>query len=307
MPDINLMKDTKDVEPTAPRPPRRPGEFEVSDPQSSSKGIGGMFKSLFNRGPKLPVRTEPGELGRAGRKNGTMSLGKMRPDERIIEESKRSRPTGVIPLPEDDDFQVNLLSEDLISTYNPRQKMLQLLLVALGAAGLVLAVYTVLAIIERNVTGQIASAKQELTQVQGRIESLETDRRLVEDTTKKLTAVRSLVDRHYRWTKFFAKLENYTLTTVTFGPSFTTNIEGSITLSATATTYEDVATQYLLLQSAVANNDFISSFSITGATEVKTETETKVTFSIAMKILPSVLANSAPTTTTPPITSPTAP
>src|SRR5690349_5301997 len=119
MPDVNLLRDTKQPE-QPPKPPmRQPGQFEMTDPSAEAKGVGGFFRSLLSRrSPPLGTPAVP-------RQTGKMSLGgKTTSQERILSETKQTSRPAVIPLPEDDgNYNVNLLSEDLVSTFNPRQKM----------------------------------------------------------------------------------------------------------------------------------------------------------------------------------------
>ncbi len=302
MPEINLLHDTQQPEaPKKPEEPRR--EFAVTDPSAEEKpGIGGIFRSLFRRRPSpsgLPPTVAPTRPG-----TGKMSLGRTTAPERILSETKKASRPAVIPLPDEEGgYNVNLLTEDLVSTFNPRQKMMQLGFIALGAAAVVLAMYAGLRFYASRLTQQVSSAKQQLEAVQSDVQRLAPDQAVVTSTTKKLSAVQALVDRHVRWTRFFAQLERYTLPSVTYGTSFSGDITGAMTLSASTSSFDEVAKQYLVFQQAVTNHDFISSFAITGATLQKSNQGDRVNFTVTMTILPELLENTvtaaAPVASTP--------
>lgn len=307
MPDVNLLRDTK--EPTdPPKPPPPPGPGPLTDPSALGRpGIGGIFRSLFNRGSGLGnPPTSKSAVGRG-------SVGKTTAQERILSETKKSLRPGVVPLPEDQgNYDVNLLTEDLVSTFSPQKKFMQLGLIALGAAVVVGLGYAGLKLYASNISHQVSVDRQQLDTLTQQTASLAADQQQVTSTTNKIAAVKALIDRHTRWTRFFAALERYTLPTVNYGSNFTGDISGSMTLAATTTSFDEVAKQYLVLEQAVANKDFISSFSITGASETGTGGDRHAEFTISLNILHELLENppqvtKAPTTSVPSTTTPTTP
>ncbi len=286
MPDVNLLKDTEKLMSGATKP-MPPGPPELTTPAAASgQGLGGVFKSLFNRRPRtLPTTPMPPPVSAPAR----MTTMKTRGSERILTESKRPAPA-VIPLPDEDDrsYNVNLLSEDLITTVNPRRRAILLGVVALGALLVVGLAYGGLAVYQRNVKQHITDTQQRLTAVKERITDLARDQQQAAVTVQKLSAIRSLVDRHTRWTKFFALLERYTLPEVTYGPSFSGDLNGTVTLTATTTGYEQAARQYLIFQQLVRDQKFISAFSITGAaSQAVKEGPPKTTFAVSMTLWPN--------------------
>lgn len=304
MPDVNLLRDTKEPAPK-PKPPTPPGPGQMTDPSAASKaGIGGMFRSLFNRRPSptdSPVKPSTGRMSIGGRSTT---------QERILSETKRApMRSGVIPLPEDQGaYDVNLLTEDLVTTFNPRQKFMQLGGIVLGAAVIVVLAYVGLRYYASTVSKQVDQDRQTLTSLQQQVAGLNNEQQLVSSTTKKIGAIQSLIDRHVRWTRFFTALERYTLPTVTYGEHFTGDISGSITLTATTGTFDDVAKQYLIFEQAVGQKDFISSFNIDGASQSGSGASQKTTFTVTLTLIPTLLENppssvaavpSTPTTETP--------
>jgi hypothetical protein len=136
------------------------------------------------------------------------------------------------------------------------------------------------------VAEKITNVQTELATVRSQVSALVKVQQTASATTQKLSAIRSLIDQHARWTKFFALLEKYTLPTVTYGGTFTSTLYGNISLTATTTSYEEVARQYLVFKQLVADKKFISGFSITGATSSKSkDAGPKVNFTVSLSLL----------------------
>lgn len=297
MPDVNLLKDTERLEPNQPPKPKPTGPGELSSPEvESGAGLSGWFRSLFNRPPsRLPSAPVSSVAAEAGK----MSLNKGGAGERILSE-KRGRPT-MIPLPEEEDnYNVNLLSEDLVSTFNPRQRFIQLGLYLVAAAAVVGFVYAGVVVYQRSVQNQIHATQQELTDVKQRIAALAGDQATITSTTKKLAAIKSLIDSHIYWTNFFNLLQKYTLPTVTYGSSFSADQNGVITLAAKTSSFDEIAHQYLIWQQLVAGHTFISAFTVTGANAQTTKDGTTYSFSATLTLLPTVLTTATAVTTTQP-------
>ena len=283
MPDVNLLKDTERFQ-EASKKPEAPKSFDLSTPDAEEKkGLGGVFRSLFNRKPPAPPPPPTSATG-------TMSVGRTRPGERILSETKKAAPS-VIPLPDEESFNVNLLTEELVGKFNPQQKLLQLGLVAVGAAVFVGLVYGGLSFYEKSVTSQVKTAEDSLRGVNREIGSLRDKQLEIVDTTKKIAAIKSLIDRHIRWTKFFDRLEHYTLPNVSYGTIFTGDVSGALTFTATTDSFENVAAEYLILEQAVKNGDFIDSFEISGANHVVSNNISTVTFHESIQLKPELLEN----------------
>ena len=287
MPDVNLLKDTDKLSTGAPRPPAI-GQPELSKPAAASgSGLGSVFKSFFNRAPKA-LPTSP--IARPAAPRGTMSsTPRSRSGERILSETRKAAPR-VIPLPADDDtaYNVNLLSEELISTVNPRQRLMALIGIAIGTLVIVGLGYAGLLVYQSQIKQKITTTEQQLKSADAEVAGLTKDQQTAALTVQKINAIHSLLDRHTRWTKFFALLERYTLPTVTYGSSFSGDLNGTVTLTATTTSYEEVAKQYLIFQQVVADQKFISTFQISGATnQLGKDGSARATFVVTMTLLPN--------------------
>lgn len=285
MPEVNLLKDTENAL-AAKRKPTALGVPEMTNPTADTGGgIFGKVKALFKRGPQtLPVVPPPPPV----RAVGVSTPSKGTSGERILSEKKHA-PAAMIPLPEDEGgYNVNLLSDDMVTTVNPKQRAVLLGVVVLAAAIVVGLGFGGLVFYQGSIKNDIEATKSQLEAVDKEISSVKTEQAVASATVQKLNAIKSLVDRHTRWTKFFAMIEQYTLPEVTYGPAFSGDLNGSVTFTATTTTYEKVAQQYLIFQQLVREGRFISAFSITGATSsTTTEGVNSITFTVGLTLLPN--------------------
>lgn len=304
MPDINLLKNTEKYDPANPKPLPPTGPGPLSDPSLEAKGFGGALRSFFSRRPKIVEPSTP-TLGKATSGAGRMSLGRSTAGERILNE-KKSKPT-MIQLPEEEEsgFSVNLLGQDIGQVITLRRQAMKLAMVAIGSIVFVGLVYIGLTFFQTTLTTDIDEKKQQITSLQSEIKQLEETQAGVAATTKKITAIRSLIDRHVHWSKFFAELEKITTADVFYGTSFTGDLSGGVTLAARTTSFDNVATQYLLYQQAVNRGDFLRSFEITGASKKDSKTGPEVSFTVSLEVAPDTFyktvedLTAAPATPTP--------
>ena len=276
MPDVNLLQNNK--EPQEPKAPKsgRP-DVPLSDP-GVQKGIGNVFRSLFSKKVAEP-EVKPASLGAGTR-------GQQRSTERILSEKRTNGP--IVQLPESDqDFQVNLLSEDVVSHINPRQKFLQLGFVAAGAIIFVVLVGIGLSFYQQNADKDLQATRQQVATETAAVTKLQAQAEDIRTVTDRVAAIKTLLDNHVYWTAFFTRLEKYTLRSVSFGSNFSGTLQGGISLAAKTSSYEEVAKQYLLLQQAVQAKDFISSFSMTGATKKTSKEGSEVNFTVEFVLVPS--------------------
>lgn len=285
MPDVNLLQNNK--EPVDRKTPKtgRP-DLPLSDP-AAPKGIGGMFRSLFGKKAATPTT--------AALPQGTGVRASQQSTDRILSE-KRTSAGPLVQLPEsDDDFQVNLLSEDVVSHVNPRQKLIQLGLIALGAIVVVVGADVGLGVYKGTVDKDLLATQQEVATTAATVTALQQKTQNIQTVTSRVSAIKTILANHVYWTQFFSRLEKYTLRTVTYGADFSGNLQGGITLSAKTSSFEELAKQYLLLQQAVQSKDFISSFSISGAVKKPgtVQGQDEIDFSISMVLLPEAFQQQA--------------
>lgn len=295
MPDINLLKDTieSETEQTPPSP-LSPDSLPVTDPRPIPKGLGVAFRNLFRKTPPPPPLEPTAPVATAApapkKRLGQMSVGRIDPTERILSE-KRQSSSAVIPLPEQDaGYQVNLLSEDLSTKFHPREHLFKLGLSAAAGVLVVALAFVGLTIYENQAEKQVEVVQHDITQVKDQIARLTAEQSGVDLTLKKMAVVRELIEHHIHWTKFFDRLERYTLPTVKYGAAFSGTLNSAMVFTATTDSFEEVAKQYLILQQAVDRRDFISEFNISGASRKsgKEENSDIVSFSVTMMLLPEM-------------------
>ncbi len=291
MPDVNLLRNTERPDEQAAKQ-KAPPMPELSRPTIEPKrSLGESLRAMLGRRNPEPVAPA------AARPSG-MTLERGASGQRILTDKTQTASNIVVPLPEDDDFNVNLLTEDVVGTFNVRLRLMQLGGVALGAIVLVALAYVGLSYYENSVAKEVAKIQAETASTQKEITSLQSDLDQAKTDGSRLTAARTLIDEHIRWSKFFEKLERYTLPQVTYGGSFSGTLTNEMTFSAKTDSFESLAQQYLVFQEAINKKDFISGFSITGATRTVQDTKESVVFNVSMQLVPTVFTIPAPSTTT---------
>lgn len=111
---------------------------------------------------------------------------------------------------------------------------------------------------------------------------------------QRTTEVTKALDQHVYWDTFFANLEAVTLPTVAY-TSMSADVGGSVTMAATATSFDEVGKQLLTYQQATS---FITQATILSATKATASasqtapgqsavpTREIVTFSVSLRVAP---------------------
>lgn len=282
MPDVNLLRDTKQPDDQRPKPRPSPNDPTLTDPSAQTKrSLGASLRSLLGRrGLAAPVV-----------KSSAMSVDKGVPGRRVLNDKTVADGPPLTALPDDADFNVNLLTEDVVGSFNARHRLIQLGLLAMGTVVLVIGSYVGLSLYEKSINQDVKNTKEQTIQVRNETDGLQDEVTEAEQVNERLKTVEQLISKHIRWTKFFDRLEHYTLPQVTYGNSFTGALTKELTFSATADSYERVAQQYLVFKQAIAVGDFISNFSINGATKTIQDKTEIVTFNVALTLVASIFDN----------------
>lgn len=282
MSPINLLADN----PEKPEPKKKP---EPTGP-------------VLSKVPSMPPPPPPlSPVVPSPKRENPLSRNAVAGRERILQEKRTARPANA-PTIKDTGYDVNLLADELVSKFSPRGQLIKLALVAVGAAIIIALVAFGLSFLQGSVSKQITASRDELTNIDRQIATMSATEKEIIQTTKKIDLMQTMITHHVKWSKFFERLEHYTLPSVTYGAAFSGATGGTLTLGAATDTFDHVAMQYLILQQAVANQDFISSFSITAATRhepVDQGGQSTVTFAISLTPLPSVFENTAADTSAP--------
>ncbi|MFH0951819.1 MAG: hypothetical protein V1838_01370 [Patescibacteria group bacterium] len=188
---------------------------------------------------------------------------------------------------------VNLLPEDLVGQYEPRKKLLGLLIAAGITIAVVALVYVGMIYYQSSIVSKTEELRAEATQINQEINKYNTERSAALALMQKVDLVAERLDQHVYWTKFFSLLEKYTVYDVYYASAFAGDINGQFNLSATGKDYSSVARQLLSFQQA---SDFIETVTITSAQQSQglEEAGNAVSFSIQLKLIPGVFYRSSP-------------
>ena len=191
---------------------------------------------------------------------------------------------------------VNLVPEE----YQPEapDKDKRVAIIAIGAAMLVVAAATVgLNLYRSSLNQKIATLKSEGETLAQQIAVLESGPLKDADVLRqRSTDVTYVLNQHVYWGAFFEKLEAVTLPTVAYG-SMSVDVSGSVSLSAVATSFDEVGKQLLTYQNA---KDFITEATILSATKAEQAATAPppgqaagpatsvVSFSVSLRVSPAI-------------------
>lgn len=154
---------------------------------------------------------------------------------------------------------VNLLPEELVSTFNPKKKLTTVGLVALAAVLLVGIVDVSLLLWKETQVKKTNEKTAEVNQVISRIKGLEADQRLAIAYKAQNDVLRQLLNRHVYWTQFLNKFQQYTLPSVYYPGGISLDLGGVSSMTGSAPDLETVLNQLAIYQNAP---DLVQSASI---------------------------------------------
>ncbi len=194
---------------------------------------------------------------------------------------------------------VNLVPEEYQPEVTPKDKAIFGLSIGVALV-LVAAIIIGLQLYTQRVEERVANVQEQLDATSASISGLESSTLGRAQVLQRLTGdVKKILDQHVYWDTFFQKLEAITLPSVTY-TNMSVDVSGTVSISAVGKTYKDVGDQLLIMQQA---KDFVTDVSITSATKSsstspatpgQTAPTEVVTFSIALKVVPSVFYQAAP-------------
>lgn len=322
MPDINLAQEGKGG--NGRKKEKRPS-FEYTDPNRPEKpkderkapgNIGMWLKSLFRRTPpgesndeRLPQAITPAGVSSEKRDEDVEDIfadvsvparARMKAEEKIPP-VKMQQPASkkLKQLPEKKEKleketreglnAVNLLPEEFSTKIDFRGRGMVLGLSVAGAILLVALVYVGLVIYENSIVARTRAATETRQSIESEIATLSSEQEESIAFEERLKLIRSMLNQHVYWTKFFKLLETYTVADVTFSGSIRLSAPGKYTLAATGRDYQSVAQQLLAFQQAIDAGEFISSAEIFAASQQQDESGvTKTQFSVDLVLLPNV-------------------
>lgn len=194
---------------------------------------------------------------------------------------------------------VNLIPSEFRQSIDPRSKLIRLGLTVLGCLVVLGGTYALLTLYRTSILEKIQTLRAEGAAVEQQINDMRPRQREAIATRTRLTLISDLLDQHIYWTKFFSKLEAYTIDDVYYTGAFTGSLGGQVTLTAVGSAFTAPARQLLALQQA---QDFVSGVSITSATATETTTAelppgslptTQVTFAVTLTLIPDIFTYTA--------------
>lgn len=174
--------------------------------------------------------------------------------------------------------------------------------VAVGVAVVLVAGATVgLSLYRRTLDKKIADLDAKSAAIGQQISALESGPLQQALVLRQRTAdVTKALDQHVYWDRFFEQIEGVTLPTVAYS-SMSVDIAGSVTLAATATSFDEVGKQLLAFQQATS---FITQATILSATKVSATSgqaapgqnaptpRELVSFSASLRVVPQIFYHS---------------
>ncbi len=160
-------------------------------------------------------------------------------------------PLRPLPPTEDQGFDgVNLLPEELVTTFDPKKKLTTIGLTALATA-LAIGILEVALLLWQETRVQKTEEKRaEVTATIQNIKSLENEQRKAILLKSSNDIIRQLLNRHVYWTKFLDSFERYTLPTVFYPGGLTIDVGGGISLTGIAPDIETITQQLTIYQTA---------------------------------------------------------
>ncbi|MFH0853744.1 MAG: hypothetical protein V1853_05055 [bacterium] len=165
--------------------------------------------------------------------------------------------------PTDRSFLVNLLPTDFKQSINPKSKLISLGITLFATIFVIGGAYALLTIYRTSIIEDIQNLRTERSGIEDQIQNLKPKQKEAIAVNSRLQIITGLLDQHIYWTKFFSKLEDYTIDDVYYTGAFSGSLSGQITLSALGGSFTSPARQLLLLEQA---DDFVTNVSINSAT-----------------------------------------
>lgn len=143
---------------------------------------------------------------------------------------------------------VNLLPEELVTTFSPKKKLITLAFTALAAALFVGIIDVGLVLWKDTQVKKTDEKRAEVARVLSRIKSLEPEQKNAIVYKAENDALRILLQRHMYWTKFLALFEHATLPEIYYPAGIQTASGGNLTLTGSAPDLQSILRQVALYQ-----------------------------------------------------------
>ncbi len=196
---------------------------------------------------------------------------------------------------------VNLIPTEFRQTIDPRSKLMSLGITLISCLVILAASFAFLTYYRTSILEKIQKLRSDRSVVETDISELRPRQREAVEMNRRLTIAADLLDQHIYWTKFFEKLEKYTIDDVYYTGAMTGSLEGQMTLTAVGSSFASPARQLLVLQQA---SDFVTDVTITSASSAQSSSaslppgsvaEAEVSFSVTITLVPDIFSYTADT------------
>ncbi len=204
------------------------------------------------------------------------------------------------------DWEVNLVPEEALEHEIPVTKILYLALAFIVSVSCVFGGWLAANWYFNQKIQELNSINSEISALDASIRSYKNLQDEVKSLNTSLNNVKTMLEKHVSWSQLFTKLERYTLPEVYY-KSLSADVNGTVTLSASAKDYETAIKQLYIYQQA---SDFVDSATISGITfagrstaagvapltrlpaETQTDPKETVNFGITLSVIPSIFYQS---------------
>ncbi|MFZ2310028.1 MAG: hypothetical protein WAW11_00600 [Patescibacteria group bacterium] len=192
-------------------------------------------------------------------------------------------------------LEVNLIKDEMEVDFEWNKRMLSLFLPLFVAALFVAEIYFGLDWWQKQEEQKAVSLKNDYETVSQSVKNIKAQAEEVMIFKDKLVVSQKMIDNHIYWTNFFTWLEKNTLNSVSYGGSFSGDISGSYSLSATTRNYRDISWQVKQFRTDkyVSFVDVSDGASGSGGdknaeTEKKVNETPPVSFNLELKVKPEI-------------------
>lgn len=194
------------------------------------------------------------------------------------------------------DWEINLVPEEVLERRIPSANWLYLILFTIIGIGLVFGGWLGVNWYYNTITTKISEVNQQITTTELYVNSYSKVLERVRALRDTITNVQTLLGKHVYWSRFFAKLEEYTIADVYY-TTMTADINGTVSLTAVGKDYESAIRQLAVFQRAT---DFVTAATVTdvvmassaptvaGTTAPTVPASTTVSFSLTLTVQPTI-------------------
>ncbi|MBU0598425.1 hypothetical protein KKF61_05580 [Patescibacteria group bacterium] len=210
-----------------------------------------------------------------------------------------TEPEKELPEPSGLEWEVNLIPEDALEIKFSVTKFLYMVLFMVFACGIVFGAWLAANFYYNNITIEIREVNEEIAEADTFISQYQELLDKVRNIKMDIATVQTMMDEHVYWSEIFSMVEKYTIPDVYY-TSMTSDVGGSINISAIGKDYESAIKQLIVYENAYdfAESVIVSDITFIAESEMKEtpeepeitpdKKERPVSFIIHLDVLPSI-------------------